>query len=839
MDNLPIIAPHYKESIVAYNGADAGQIRPRAKRPQFFWKTEGRGVPRYDDLMTARMLEQTHTARLPLDTVIKQVTTVPYMFRPTVDDPTPAHWDACDEAMKFFQGNYNRNNDSFDHFLKMLTNDVLSIDSGITELVPDEDGFLGEMYVRDGATFTKAPDQYGRLPDPQSDDPAYYQFSLPMHSSLYYSKMAPEEIVQRQQKFGTSQLGTPQPFTRSQIMWVEENPRSWSVYGRGRVQTVQRLIEIILNQDAANMKYFPENEVPEGLVNLIDANQTDIQRFRQYWKDEIKGQRHKVALVGGQVDWHPFRPQPKDLQFIESQKWYNKLCWMAMGLSQAEVGDLEQINRASSAEDNKRIFRKTTKPLLNLLQSNINSNIVQYMRPYHEVNGEIEFVFEIQNPEIEKMQREKQIDDLKHGLRTPNDVLRERGLDSVPWGDYPLPLFNNIASQYPEWVLEHIFEEEDPPAPAPDGFFSGEVESNKGDGNFFTNGKMTDKEALRNERNADFPPLKSHIDTLKKRVARVIKEYFDDDMDAAVEDAFKSSPVPETKIANIASAVGGINLVQPLLRTVLPVAMSAMEDGSEHHRRRLERRLVDEYDEPADIQIRFDVEDTMAFKRLKQNAAREMRHVNETIKDRVNTTLTNVVNEGGTVNDAIDALHESVDGLSENHSELIARTEVIGASRHGTQALCEGTDLIAGKGWLASSDGRQRPWHGAMDGVIVPKDQPFTVPDTGDKNQPKDYPRDAYVVGEDQPFNCRCAQQPVLREDMPDDLKGLEEMDGVKVVRLNNRMRTVYRKNKDDGERFSKMLERYDDNYSRNKAAKKLNISKPTYYSWLNMFDLK
>lgn len=835
---MPVFINGRKEGIVAFDGSDG---EPKGKRPKFFWETQKYGVPRYDDLMTVRMLENTHTARLPMDTIIKQATTTPFSVRPTVDDPTPEHWEACEEITNFLQGGYNVNGGSFDHLLKALLNDVLSIDAGVIEKVPDSDGFLAEIYVRDGATFTKNPDKFGRLPPPNSDDAAYYQFGLPMHTKLFFDMSHPEEILNKQAKVGMSYRGKPQPFTRSQIVWVEENPRSWQVYGHGRVQTVKRLIEIILNQDLTNLKYFPQNEVPEGLVNLVNADKANIQRFREYWKDEIKGKKHKVGLVGGQVEWIPFRPSPEELEFIKSQEWYNKLCWMAFGLNQAEVGDLKDVNRATSKEQNKNIFRKTTAPLLNLLQSYILNGVVTFMRPYHEVNGEVEFVFEVRNPEIEAMQRTQQMEDLKNGLATPNQVLQERGKETVPWGDYPLTVFNNLASQHVDWMIEHVFGETDPPQPPAGGLFSGEVEGNKGDGNFFTNGQMnptkTNKDALRNQRSDDFPPMKHHVDKLSDDLGRTIRDYFDDVGDD-IEEVFKSQSGIETKLANIAQVVGGINLVRPMLNRVLPVAMAAMDDGATHQAGKTERRLLEEADEPAEISLQFDVKDTFAFKRLKENAARNMRHVNTTIKSRINRTLTNVVNEGGGVNEAIDAIQEEVGGISENHAELIARTEILGASRHGTQAFCESSDLIAGKRWIASSDNRTREWHAVMNQKVVRKDDNFVVPDTGAKEQPNNYPREAYVVGEDQPFNCRCAQQPVLKEDLPKDLKTLGKMDGVTVTFLNTRQKQVFAKKAKDGERFVEMLERYDANHSRNKAPKRLNISKPTYYSWMKQFNV-
>lgn len=828
----------------------SGNTEPLGQRPKWLWETKGRGIPRYDDLMTVRMLEMTHSAKIPIETIIKQITTANFTVRPTVDEPTSEHWDACDEIIDFFQGSYNRNSETFDCLLKQFVQDILTIDAGCIEKVPAEDGYLAELYVRDGATITKNPDEHGRMPPIDSPKPAYYQFNLPMHTSLYANRqpnfVQNEMLGDQGGKMGLRWTGEPVEFTRSQLLYAQENPRSWSVYGYGRLQSVRRVVEILINQDVSNMKYFPEDEVPEGLINVVDANQAEINRFREYWKDEIKGKPHKVGVVGSEIEWIPFRPSPEELEFIESQKWYNKIVWMSFGLNQSEVGDSQQVNRATAKQDARNVFRRTTKPLLNLLDAYLNMDILPFMRPYHRVNGEVEFVFDISSPEIEEIERKRRQEDLQNGLRTINDILKERGEDEVPWGDMPGPVFNQITAQRPEWVIDELLDYDNPPEPQlAGGLMSGEASETKEVSNAQVNDRLTPmsdaefKEALRNQYGWEGPDLKRFADSMENDVEDAIEDYMEDFEDE-VEDAFPKNATTTTKLANVAQAVGKISMVQTLMSAVLPHVTDAMEEGAEHSKSQVEHELLENADamDEADVNINFDVRDTAAHDRIRKRTGQDMQKVNDTIKQKVNRTLTQVSSEGGNVEDATERLKEEVPEIANNRARLVARTETLQAGRHGTQALCESTSLIEGKKWLSSSDGREREWHGVMNGKIVKKEENFTVPNVGSDKQPDDYPRDAYVPGDDQPFNCRCAEEPVLREDMPEDLKGLEEMDGIKVIRLNSRQKEVYQKRAKDGERFSEMLERIDAEASRNKGARKLNISKTTYYKWLRQFGL-
>ncbi|AFH22802.1 hypothetical protein OSG_eHP35_00090 [environmental Halophage eHP-35] len=121
-----------------------------------------------------------------------------------------------------------------------------------------------------------------------------------------------------------------------------------------------------------------------------------------------------------------------------------------------------------------------------------------------------------------------------------------------------------------------------------------------------------------------------------------------------------------------------------------------------------------------------------------------------------------------------------------------------------------------------------------MDGQIVPKDDVFTVPKTGSSDQPSNYPRTARVVGEDQPFNCRCSQAPILAEDMPDDVQQLEaEFEDVKVhLGMTERQLEVWNQHGKNYESFEKFWSQTQRDMSKSEIAENFEMSKTTVYSW-------
>jgi hypothetical protein len=81
----------------------------------------------------------------------------------------------------------------------------------------------------------------------------------------------------------------------------------------------------------------------------------------------------------------------------------------------------------------------------------------------------------------------------------------------------------------------------------------------------------------------------------------------------------------------------------------------------------------------------------------------------------------------------------------------IARTEVMRASNEGAMKGVEQFGIALHKVWLSTSDGRERDWHGSMNGVKVDMNDNFTV-----NGEPMKQPGDPDASAANT-INCRCA----------------------------------------------------------------------------------
>jgi plasmid stability protein len=825
---MAVIAPGIKGGGArALNGAGTPQALDLS---QSIFYNPGRGVPRYEDLYTIRRFSRSHTVSIPMTAIKGQVTTTEWSVVPTVDKPTSKHFAACDAVIDFLDGGFSRNPMTFDTLCKEVLNDILVIDAGVLELVPDDDGFLAEIYPRDGATFTKNPDEHGLLPEPGSDVPAYYQVGAqaPFSQDAFGSGL-PRMSTISQMDIPLYRAITPIPFSRDQIVWIEENPSTDRQYGWSRVQMAHRLIEILINQDISNLKYFPQNEVPEGILNLPGLSNDNLTRFREYWKDEIVGKPHKLALMNSpDATWIPFRASPKELEFLASQEWYNNLVWMCFGVSANEVGYVQDVNRSTAQEQAEAVWRRTTVPLLELLAGAINRSILPFLEAYWDVAGEVEFVWDPKNPIIERQKRREQESDLRLGLSTPNRILVERGEEPVPWGDMPIALFESLCRTHPEWVAAEIIGIENAPEP----LYGGGLLLSSPDP---VTKALADIKAAPDDEPEEW---KSRIEALHRRVAGV----FDDALQAlrpAIEEAFPAERSEDgtRPVVDLDAILDQVAIADDLLAVTAEPRADALRHGIDLESRRLEEELEARVGKGlyrVHITKDFDVTQTFAYRLLQQRAARNMRSVEDSIKDLVRNSLSRVVAEGGNVNDAWLALQRDVAGMTDDHARLVARTEIMGAQRYGKQALAEETEhLLKGKTWRSRKiPGRSRPWHSVMDGVTVPVRESWTVPAIGAKGQPKDYPKQCYVVGEDQPFNCMCDQRLALADDLPDTAQELRSVKGLRIEPLTKQAAVLLEHGRPH-ETLQALLQRLESNMSRNRLSEYLGISKATLYEWL------
>jgi SPP1 gp7 family putative phage head morphogenesis protein len=353
-----------------------------------------------------------------VNTIVDEISSLEWDIIPT-EDFEYAQVEKQIKFVKFCLNHPNKNKESFTTLLRALLKDILEIDaacfvkvfdidsydfnniepkSGAPMLKPIGERNMTEIWVRDGASFLKEIDKFGF-------EEGFWQYSyqIPAH---------------------------PMWFNRDEIVYCMEHPRSMSCYGYARTQAVLDIVKSLHYSTLWNKRFFEETSIPDGIISVLDTNETGMENFTSYWETTFKAQPHKIAVANSEVKWTPISTTQKELEFLETQKWYFNIVVSAFGLTPTEMGITETANRAVSATQAELVKRKNIRPMLQLLEGYINNGIL----PEFGVEG-IQFQFIYDDPAEKAARLANWNMELTMGIKTINEVRDELGLEPMAGGD--------------------------------------------------------------------------------------------------------------------------------------------------------------------------------------------------------------------------------------------------------------------------------------------------------------------------------------------------------------------------------------------------------------------
>ena len=333
--------------------------------------------------------------------------------------------------------NPNPENESFNQLLKKAATDVLEVDAGVWVKVFDRMGNFKSIYARDGGTFLQNPDVWGSIAN-RTD------YVMPVNLGQFNDLKDQEQRKMYDSYFGDEaawyQYGWavgsyPIPFGKREIVYMMRNPRTDSIYGRAPLEILQDVLYTLIYGANYNLDFYVNNNMPEGVFQLLGANQENVKQFRERMEQQVRKkdifgnmrkQAFKYPVVNAEAKFLPFQMKPLDMAIVEQQQWFVKLFWACFGITPSEMGFTEDSNRATEHGQNVVVKRKVLKPLLQLIEYNINTQII----PEFGIEG-IEFKFD--DYDLEEDIKENQLHQMhiSMGVKTPEMVAEELGVDVV------------------------------------------------------------------------------------------------------------------------------------------------------------------------------------------------------------------------------------------------------------------------------------------------------------------------------------------------------------------------------------------------------------------------
>lgn len=162
------------------------------------------------------------------------------------------------------------------------------------------------------------------------------------------------------------------------------------------------------------------------------------------------------------------------------------------------------------------------------------------------------------------------------------------------------------------------------------------------------------------------------------------------------------------------------------------------------------------------VSMSFDVENPRVHRFIQARAQRFAQQVNETTWAALKSTISEGLTAGEGVDEIARRVEEAMGDRIRSSAETIARTEVIGALNGGALQAAILSDVVEGKAWLGTFDGRERETHAAAHETYqdapIPLDADFVV-GAGSGPAP------GQLGAPEEDINCRCTLTWVVKGD--------------------------------------------------------------------------
>jgi len=366
------------------------------------------------------LYRQTPDVRACVDSIVRRVATWDWYVKPVTD---PRNSDEYHRMMQHAVSVRDwlqvpsKNGETWQEIMTRVVTDLLVYDAGVMEL-NEQRGKLLELVPWLGSSWFPVTDAKGQLLRYEQES----ETGVPTGQPDIIVQMPPERLCylslfrNNRANLGVSLLDT----------------------------LVNECVTVLLSAEHT-MVAMDADEIPPGLLVLAGVAGTAAERARADLQ-AMRGKDHKLRVItspqpgGIDAKWVEMRRPLKDVQLLEVVTELRRTIWRVFGVMPVELGESENINRATAHVQVDVASSHLIGPILELLQARINAQVLPKLLP-PEARGKVLFGFDRAKPLTPQQKlQQAQANDLlvKRGILTANEVRAQMGLLPVAGGDVPL-----------------------------------------------------------------------------------------------------------------------------------------------------------------------------------------------------------------------------------------------------------------------------------------------------------------------------------------------------------------------------------------------------------------
>ena len=229
--------------------------------------------------------------------------------------------------------------------------------------------------------------------------------------------------------------------------------REWNPWNPNRgVSPLLALSEEILQDVKSNStitKLLKNNSVPEGILKTDQVlREEEADRLERRWESSYGRDKRarSIAVLGKGTTFQALTVTPAALKSFELKRWnlYTLLARYGIPPRVANIQDQKSsLSGSDTASQHTAFWKYTIIPLLKNFEEILETQFFARFGLKERGFFDLSEIPELQESADEKSRRD--IAEIEAGIRTINDILKERGLEPKPWGEewHGNPLLND------------------------------------------------------------------------------------------------------------------------------------------------------------------------------------------------------------------------------------------------------------------------------------------------------------------------------------------------------------------------------------------------------------
>jgi HK97 family phage portal protein len=219
--------------------------------------------------------------------------------------------------------------------------------------------------------------------------------------------------------------------------------KEWNPWNSDRGINPLAALSLELEQDyyanRANSQLLKNNAIPQGILKTEQTiRPEEADALERRWESKYGAVRanRKIAVLGKGTDFKPLSFTPEVVKLFELKRWnlYTILAKYGIPPRVANINDkTTSLSGKDTGEQHAAFWKYMLIPTLKQFESILETQFFVRLGLKESGVFDLRDIPELQESEDEQSRRD--IAEINAGLKTINDVLRERGKEPKPWGN--------------------------------------------------------------------------------------------------------------------------------------------------------------------------------------------------------------------------------------------------------------------------------------------------------------------------------------------------------------------------------------------------------------------